>query len=222
MDPFCLKQFSGDATGQHITIPCKPDEFVRVTNEAFDKEGASALKDGYAPFCKHLFLPASAFPWRVPCCYAEISAENKAQLESAYVARTEKELPVLTRFFKKGTVTPADAEWYDVILYSRAQIEKEHAAMNAQASVSADSAPAASGPDALSAELNTESAPADSAWEWGIVSIKPQSVDYETPMNPITVMRNALGVDEGGSGIPLDRGAYLKSVEFWSKHALVQ
>ena len=29
---------------------------------------------------------------------------------------------------------------------------------------------------------------------WGIISIKPQMVDYELPMNPITMMRNALGV----------------------------
>jgi hypothetical protein len=41
----------------------------------------------------------------------------------------------------------------------------------------------------------------------------------ETPMAPITMMRNALGVEEGGSGVALDRGAYLRSVEFWSTHA---
>ena len=29
-------------------------------------------------------------------------------------------------------------------------------------------------------------------------------------------MRNALGKEEGGSGIPIDRDAYMKSVEFWS------
>jgi hypothetical protein len=27
----------------------------------------------------------------------------------------------------------------------------------------------------------------------------------ETPMEPITMMRNALGKTEGGSGVPLDR-----------------
>jgi hypothetical protein len=32
-------------------------------------------------------------------------------------------------------------------------------------------------------------------------------------------MRNALGVAEGGSGVPLDRDAYARSVEFWSRHA---
>jgi len=41
----------------------------------------------------------------------------------------------------------------------------------------------------------------------------------ETPMAPITMMRNALGVAEGGSGVPLDREAYRRSVEFWRSHA---
>lgn len=62
---------------------------------------------------------------------------------------------------------------------------------------------------------------ANHIYEYGIVSIKPQSVDYETPMSPITIMRNALGVNEGGSGIPLDREAYMKSVQFWQKHAAI-
>ena len=35
----------------------------------------------------------------------------------------------------------------------------------------------------------------------------------------ITMMRNALGVEEGGSGVPLDREAYARSVAFWERHA---
>ena len=57
---------------------------------------------------------------------------------------------------------------------------------------------------------------------WGIISVKAQSVDYELPMQPITMMRNALGADEGGSGVSLDREAYAKSVSFWSKHAPIK
>jgi len=41
----------------------------------------------------------------------------------------------------------------------------------------------------------------------------------ETPMAPITMLRNALGVEEGGSGVPLDRAAYHRAVEFWRGHA---
>lgn len=57
---------------------------------------------------------------------------------------------------------------------------------------------------------------------WGIVSVKPQDVAHELPMQPITVMRNSLGVDQGGSGVPLDPKAYRESVDFWSAHAPVK
>lgn len=40
-------------------------------------------------------------------------------------------------------------------------------------------------------------------------------------MNPITQMRNALGKDQGGSGVELNREEYMKSVEFWKEHAAV-
>jgi hypothetical protein len=30
-------------------------------------------------------------------------------------------------------------------------------------------------------------------YDFGIVSIKPSDVPYETPMDPITIMRNSLG-----------------------------
>jgi len=60
---------------------------------------------------------------------------------------------------------------------------------------------------------NPETAP------WGIVSIKAQPVDHELPMTPITAMRNALGKDQGGSGVPLDREKYMEAVNYWKDHA---
>ena len=41
-------------------------------------------------------------------------------------------------------------------------------------------------------------------------------------MQPITMMRNALGKEFGGSGIPLDFAEYKKSVEFWTKHVAIK
>lgn len=55
--------------------------------------------------------------------------------------------------------------------------------------------------------------------DWGVVGCMYTAEPEETPMAPITMMRNALGVEEGGSGVPLDRDAYLRSVAFWSGHA---
>lgn len=50
----------------------------------------------YAPFCKHVFLDNFA-----GCAAAvlAITPENAHLLKSGYHARTEKELPVLTRWF---------------------------------------------------------------------------------------------------------------------------
>jgi hypothetical protein len=58
--------------------------------------------------------------------------------------------------------------------------------------------------------------------DWGVVGILATMEAKETPMNPITMMRNALGVEEGGSGVALDREAYLDAVAFWSQHANIR
>lgn len=55
--------------------------------------------------------------------------------------------------------------------------------------------------------------------DWGVVGCLATATPEEIPMAPITMMRNALGVEEGGSGVPLDRVAYEKSVAYWSHHA---
>ncbi|MDR3415066.1 MAG: DUF3228 family protein [Nevskia sp.] len=55
--------------------------------------------------------------------------------------------------------------------------------------------------------------------DWGVVGCLYTAEPEEIPMAPITMMRNALGVDEGGSGVPLDREAYRRSVEFWERNA---
>ncbi len=66
-------------------------------------------------------------------------------------------------------------------------------------------------------QLARERAPIDG--DWGIVGCLYTMEPEQTPLTPITMMRNALGVDEGGSGVPLDREAYLRSVAFWDRHA---
>jgi hypothetical protein len=57
---------------------------------------------------------------------------------------------------------------------------------------------------------------------WGIISIKGQLCSYELPMQPITMMRNALGVTEGGSGVPLEKDKYNESVTFWMNHVSIK
>jgi len=168
-------------------------KFEEVANTRFD---SSYLKDGYAPFCKHLFIVNDFTDARVNVL--PITKENEHCLRTKYEARNEKELPVLTRHFDRELLLKGKkarvATYIDLILYSRSQIEKENAAMNATG-------------------REKETSP------WGIVSIKAQDVDTELPMTPITVMRNALGKDQGGSGVELVREAYMEACEYWQGHA---
>lgn len=62
----------------------------------------------------------------------------------------------------------------------------------------------------------------DIDYDYGIISVKFQDTDYELPMDPITMMRNALGKEEGGSGVPLDKEKYMESVKFWSQNILIK
>jgi len=66
-------------------------------------------------------------------------------------------------------------------------------------------------------QLEKEGTPIDG--EWGVVGCMYTDSPNETPMSPVTMMRNALGVAEGGSGVPLDATAYRRSVDYWSTHA---
>jgi hypothetical protein len=66
-------------------------------------------------------------------------------------------------------------------------------------------------------QLAKEGSPIDG--DFGIVGCMYTGQSDEIPMAPITMMRNALGVEQGGSGVPLDRKAYLRSVEYWGAHA---
>ena len=61
--------------------------------------------------------------------YAKITAENEKLVKTSYDSRTEKEVPVLRRYFSKDDVPASKAKYLDVILYSREQIRKETAAM---------------------------------------------------------------------------------------------
>ena len=66
-------------------------------------------------------------------------------------------------------------------------------------------------------QLAKEGSPIEA--DWGVVGCLYTTEPEEIPMVPITMLRNALGVEEGGSGVPLDRVAYRRAVTFWEAHA---
>jgi len=149
--------------------------------------GNSVWADGYAPFCKHLFIPNftdALTPIHEITGYRHL-------LQVGYEARREEELPVLTTWFDRAGLPGGQekAQWLDIILYSKEQLRSEGEYIDA---------------------------------EWGIVSINAVPSPDEIPMKPITMMRNALGKEEGGSGVPLDREAYEAAVAYWSNHATIR
>eukprot|EP00743_Colponemidia_sp_Colp-15_P005987 GILK01006434.1.p1 GENE.GILK01006434.1~~GILK01006434.1.p1 ORF type:complete len:228 (-),score=24.46 GILK01006434.1:111-725(-) len=193
IDPFCYKQFDDPNYGG-TRINCPKAQFEAHVNEYYTAN-PTELSNGYAPFCKHLFIPNFT---GAKVGSAPITEHNRHLLRSGYQARTPKELPVLKRWFPASMVDAAPGKYLDVILYSKEQIQKECAAMQ------------------------QEDPNKDVPYEYGVVSIKAQDINTEQPMEPITMMRNALGVSEGGSGVTLDKSKYAESVAFWEVNAIIQ
>jgi hypothetical protein len=181
---FALRNWQEGASTRILGLT--PDELVAQCNAA-----GGPLADGYAPFCKHLFL-ANDTPTRA--AFAEVTDKNRHLLRSGYVARRPGERAVLERWFE-GLDAP-QAKWLDVILYSHDQLLAEARDYPGEQTV----------PDC----------------DWGVVSIIGTLAPDEPPMPPITQMRNALGRDQGGSGVPLDADAYDRAVAFWDRHAAVR
>ncbi|ETV94608.1 hypothetical protein H310_11869 [Aphanomyces invadans] len=191
LDTFALRQFDDPAYPGTI-INYDKNAFEAKINEFFEA-GECSLVDGYAPFCKHLFVP-NFINARIPT--VTITNKSAHLLQSGYISRVPEELPVLTRWFPGHSVTPETAKYLDIVLYSREQVRLENVAMGKL--------------------IDSVDSP------WRIISIKAQLVDYELPMEPMTLLRNALGTDAGGSGVPLDKEKYLESVEYWAQHAHVK
>ncbi|KAJ8900807.1 hypothetical protein NDN08_000106 [Rhodosorus marinus] len=199
LDEFAFRQFD-DPTYAGTRISYDKKDFEEKVNDYYTErvkvqqefQDRPVLVDGYAPFCKHLFMPNFVGD-SITCGAVAITKDNEHLLRTRYESRSEKELPVLVRYFPKGSVSPPPASYFDLILYSREQINKESVAM---------------GKDKPKSDA-----------PWGLISIKAQEVPFELPMSPITVMRNEL-ISQGGSGVPISREDYMKSVEYWKEHAI--
>ena len=171
-------------------------KILDITPEQFEldiNQKASIIKNlpGYAPFCRLLVCEN----WTTAkSCTLEITPEIEGKIKSAYQARTENELPVLTRW-AEGIDMPT-AKYLIVIVYDQAQIRDE--------------------------DEKQTGMPSTFDGTWGVVAILGQMHPEEEPMTPITMMRNALGKEEGGSGVELDCEKYKASVEFWSKNIMVK
>lgn len=126
LDEFAFRQFD-DPTYLGTQVRTDKAEFMQKLNELLKSDKSLKLADGYAPFCKHIFVK-NWVPGVLVGAVA-ITPENKHLIESGYKARTEKELPVLCRWLPKDKVVAPEATVLDLILYSRDQVIKECEAM---------------------------------------------------------------------------------------------
>ena len=195
LDKFSFRSFDSTRNSNYISI--SKEEFIKKVNELY--KSSKDLVEGYAPFCKHLFV--KNFVKGFKPCHLEINEKIKPLIISKYDSRQKNELPVLIRYIDLKTINKEeipDALFLDLILYSKEQIISEMKEMKADEK-----------------EINEM---IEKDFDWGIISIKPLNIDHELPFVPITLMRNSLGKNEGGSGVPIDRKKYMEGVEFWSKN----
>lgn len=204
---FAERHFDKDFGGTKILNMTK-EEVEQILNEQItdlrfnidrsSKDLQYKVMEGYASFCK-LVVVKNFTDARVGSM--PITLENYQYLRSGYSARRKNELPMFSRWLELPLDNPK-AEYLVFILYSKEQIDKE-------------------------AKINYRKTPSNRKYvkfdaDWGVVAILGQSHSNEEPMKPETMLRNALGVEEGGSGVPLDKKEYLKSVDFWSKNATLK
>lgn len=187
------KEFEREVNDLMNTLPLNQDVMDRgITLEV---NGIKLIK-GYAPFCKLLVVPnfTDAKTGTMP-----ITMENFQYLRSDYFARSENELPVLSRWLEIPRRFVPKANFLVIILYSYDQLLEEHRSKH--------------GDQPFKLEDDTD---------WGVVAILAQMTDEEEPMKPITMIRNAMDKKYGGSGVEINEDLYQKSVDFWSSHGTVK
>ena len=127
LDPFAERQFD-DPNYKGARILSSKSEFTDKVN-AYYVEGGKPMADGYAPFCKHVFVPNFV---GLPVQAVEISSlpeQVKSRIEFGYIRRTPKELAVLATWLPDTAMDKVpEAKMLDIILYSREQIVAERVA----------------------------------------------------------------------------------------------
>ncbi|TXG80176.1 MAG: DUF3228 family protein [Spirochaetes bacterium] len=193
---FSLRQFSPNYAGTKLPITIDNEYgHIYYQNLLNDENVLKEWKDSYQTFCKYIIIENDNTS--IKSGTIKLNWFTKLFIKSGYSSRTEKELEVLSRWVKLPFwYKKPKAEYLVFVVYSREQLIKE---------LKSD--------DVLGLSDDCE---------WGIVAILGTSQPNPDPMPPITIMRNALGVEEGGNGAKLDHSLYNESVEFWKNNILIK
>ena len=95
MDPFCLRSFA-QSNSSSTYINSSADDFVQRVNAHYKQQctssgdGDDVLKAGYAPFCKHIFMPNHLTD--LHSAYLPVTDDNRQHLQSVNKTNTLHEL----------------------------------------------------------------------------------------------------------------------------------
>lgn len=201
-DPFVYRHFNPGFSGTKVPSDIKDTLLLNVNGayDYFNEHGGDKdylLLDSEWDFCKYLVIPND---FNIKCAVREITLDIYPYIRTDYVQRTPDELAILTRFVQLPPgFRSQEAKYIVFVLYSREQLLKE-----------------------FKPKEDADEFYFDESVEWGVVSIMGTMLPKPDPLVPITIMRNALGTDEGGNGEKLNKDVYNESVEFWSKYILVK
>ena len=195
-DTFVYRQFKPTFAGTKLKSETK-DELLEAFNNS------TIILDSPWDFCKYVVIENT---FDIKCATMPITLDVYPFIRSDYSSRTPQELPILSRFVQlpPGISLP-NANYVVAVLYSREQLLKEFLINKEKGKIDQE----------VEFLLSEDT-------DYGIVAIMGTRYPYPDPLVPITIMRNALGIEEGGNGEKLDRQLYDKSVEFWSNNILVK
>lgn len=201
---FVKRQWKSDFAGTKMSSVSNQD-FIETVN-LYSKEHVYHLSNDHAKiihkshpeweFCKYLIF---SNPYKeIRSGAIPLSLEHYPFIRTGYSKRTDSELSFLSRWLELPPgFKPNSAEALCIVLYSNAQLEKEHYANDI-----------------------TKNTPFTLAADYGIVAILGLPSFEISPPPPITILRNALGKEYGGNGQPLNNQEYLDSVKYWDQYIL--
>jgi hypothetical protein len=198
LTPFAKRHFTPGFKGTNLSR-LDPEQVVTYAHSVSEDR---IILDSQWEFCKYLVLPN---PYKeVKQAVIPITLDIYPFIRTGYSSRTATELPVMTRWVELPPGFPMpQAKYLVYILYSYQQLKKEWEAETRE--------------DIFETEFYLQP-----DTEWGIVAIMGTIEPKPDPLVPITIMRNALGKEEGGNGEQLIHSVYKESVDFWEKHIIVK
>ena len=205
-DPFVLRQFKPEFSGTNLFNVdnakllniINMNYHMIISSKTKTKNKECFIEDSKWDFCKYLIIK-NDIP-EIKSSVIPIDLSIYPFIRTGYNARIPEELPVLSRWVELpyGFSLPK-AQYIVCVLYSREQLESEYNKKEQNE------------PFYLPKEI-----------QYGIVSIMGTLLPEADPLVPITIMRNSLGMEEGGNGVKLDKELYMKSTDFWNTHILVK